>query len=147
MQQVDGKDSFMSKNLEVQLPHYDRFLFVLAPGFIKRQHDQLGSRPILWWKVEKQHWFWNMIISFASNSRFHSFLSHSVKCNGSYQRTIKMGNAMFYFQSPIKVLKIKQTRNALSFLILTKLQSKYEHWASMQMFLPCEGFLEIQRQT
>ena len=50
---------------------------------------------------------------------------------------------MFYFQLPVIVLKIKQTRNTLNSLILAKLQSKYEQWASMQIFLPCEGFLEI----
>ena len=53
-----------------------------------------------------------------------------------------MGNAMFYFQLPVIVLKIKQTRITLNFLILAKLQSKYEQWASMQILLPCEGFLE-----
>lgn len=131
-----------SKNPEAQLLHYNKYLLGLAPGCIKKTiWPTMGSRPILRWEVEKQHWFWNDYL-WASNSRFQSFLSHLTKSNGWYRSIVRMGNAMFYFQLPVIVLKIKQTRSTLNFLILAKLQSKYEQWASMQIFLPCEGFLE-----
>ena len=53
-------------------------------------------------------------------------LSDRTELNGLSKSTIKMGNAMLYFQSFMTVIKIKQTRNTLNSLILAKLQSKYE---------------------
>lgn len=140
------KDSLMIKTLETQSRHYNTFLLGLAPGCIQTTWPTMGSRPILRWNVEKQHWFWNDHLH-ASNSRCKSFLSHLTKSNGLSKSTIKMGNTMLYFQSFMTVIKIKQTRTTLNSLIPAKLQSKYEWWTSMQMVLPREGFLKKQRQT
>ena len=140
------KDSLMIKNLGTQSLCYNTFLLGLAPGCIQTTWPTMGSRPILRWNVEKQHWFWNDHL-YASDPRGQSFLSHLTKFNGLSKNTIKMGNTMLYFQSFMTVTKIKQTRTTLNSLILAKLQSKYEWWTSMQMFLPREGFLKKQRQT
>ena len=137
------KDSLMIKNLETQSLCYNTFLLGLAPGCIQTTWPTMGSRPILRWNVEKQHWIWNDHLH-ASNPRGQSFLSHLTKFNGLSKSTIKMGNTMLYFQSFMTVIKIKQTRTTLNSLILAKLQSKYEWWTSMQMFLPREGFFKKQ---